>query len=445
MNVNKITIKNIMGIEEVEIEPKQVTVISGKNGDGKTTIIEALKSIFKGGQDATLLRKGEKNGDVVLLLDDGTEIKKRVREKSSEVQVKTEKFGTISRSSDYIKKISNLMSVNPVHFLNCKESERLEYLINSIPMKITEEDKKAIQEGINLDRKIEINSIEDLDEIRKGIYDKRRDHNAIVKDREGSIGSLSESLPDDDGADYQSQLEEVEKELDIMCDELNHKCTEIEGVFNKEVETLERERDIKIDALREEIEKVKADHYEKDKALTKKFNEEDQAIRDEYGKKKSELQVEVERLEQKKEQSRKAKNIREMIEKYKVEKKQNEDQSKFLTGKINEIDQLKVDMLSSLPIPGIEIKDGKIYQDGIEYDRLNTAQKVDIAVDLAKLNVGDLGLMFIDGLELLDEENFKLFVEKHKKDNERLIAEGKNPIQLIVTKVSDDSLKIVSE
>ena len=74
MQVTQIKIQNILGIKELEIKPSSITEITGKNASGKTSVLEALKSVFAGGKDATLLRKGEKSGSVVLLLDDGTEI-----------------------------------------------------------------------------------------------------------------------------------------------------------------------------------------------------------------------------------------------------------------------------------------------------------------------------------------------------------------------------------
>ena len=62
MKVKRLFIRNIMGVAEIEVMPNRVTLISGKNATGKTSIMSAIASIIGGGHDASLLRKGEKTG-----------------------------------------------------------------------------------------------------------------------------------------------------------------------------------------------------------------------------------------------------------------------------------------------------------------------------------------------------------------------------------------------
>ena len=78
MKVNKITISNILGLESYEIKPGQFTAITGANGQGKTSALDAIKAAVGGGHDATLLRNGATEGRIVLELDDGSSIVKRV-------------------------------------------------------------------------------------------------------------------------------------------------------------------------------------------------------------------------------------------------------------------------------------------------------------------------------------------------------------------------------
>jgi len=66
MRVSKPEIKNLLGIEQLEIAPGSVTVISGKNASGKTSVLESIKAALGGGHDGTLLRKGAKEGEIFL-------------------------------------------------------------------------------------------------------------------------------------------------------------------------------------------------------------------------------------------------------------------------------------------------------------------------------------------------------------------------------------------
>lgn len=105
-----------------------------------------------------------------------------------------------------------------------------------------------------------------------------------------------------------------------------------------------------------------------------------------------------------------------------------ERQSESLTA----IDAYKMERLSNLPIPGLTVVDGEIQRDGVPFDRLNTAQQVEVAVEVAKLRAGALGIICVDGLELLDSKTFDAF-------RERALESG---LQLFVSRVSDGQFGI---
>ncbi|CAH1654942.1 Exonuclease SbcC [Hyphomicrobiales bacterium] len=61
MKIHHIRISNILGVDQLEFEAGQFNEISGQNGTGKTSVLEAIKSVTQTGHDATLLRKGAEN------------------------------------------------------------------------------------------------------------------------------------------------------------------------------------------------------------------------------------------------------------------------------------------------------------------------------------------------------------------------------------------------
>ena len=83
MQISHLTIRNILGIDELELSPQGFTQISGPNGTGKTSVLEAIKSALSAGHDATLLRHGAEKGEIVLVLDDGLEVTKTVKPSAS--------------------------------------------------------------------------------------------------------------------------------------------------------------------------------------------------------------------------------------------------------------------------------------------------------------------------------------------------------------------------
>ena len=134
MKVQKIKISNILGITELEFTPEGFNEISGPNGTGKTSVLEAIKSVVAhSGHDATLLRKGADKGEVVLVLDDGTELAKRVTPKSSPLTV-TQGGSKVAKPTDVIRQLTDLLSVNPVDFLRAPKKDRVRVLLETMPL-----------------------------------------------------------------------------------------------------------------------------------------------------------------------------------------------------------------------------------------------------------------------------------------------------------------------
>jgi len=49
MKITRLYISNVLGVEELEIAPGNITTISGKNGAGKSSTLKAVQNILGGG------------------------------------------------------------------------------------------------------------------------------------------------------------------------------------------------------------------------------------------------------------------------------------------------------------------------------------------------------------------------------------------------------------
>jgi len=118
------------------------------------------------------------------------------------------------------------------------------------------------------------------------------------------------------------------------------------------------------------------------------------------------------------------------IKDYEMDYIKYDDRSKLLTLQLDKIAELKSVLLNNIPIPGIEFKEDDILIGGISFDTLNTAKKIQTAVNIALLN--EPPFLIIDGAEALDSQSFDILIsELNKRDT-----------QLIITKVTNDELKI---
>jgi ABC-type branched-subunit amino acid transport system substrate-binding protein len=78
------------------------------------------------------------------------------------------------------------------------------------------------------------------------------------------------------------------------------------------------------------------------------------------------------------------------------------------------------------------VQDGEVFRNGIPFDRLNTAQQIEIAVEVAKLRAGRLGVICVDGMEALDPERYGEF-------SRQVIASG---LQVFVTRATEGPFEV---
>lgn len=450
MKVSKISIKNILGIEELEINPGFITEVSGANGSGKTSCLEAIRCVLSGGHDGTLLRKGAKAGEAVLILEDGTEIRKRVTDDRSEVSVTHPQFGKISKPAAYIKKLADALSLNPVRFLTAPKKERTDLLLQAIPMKVTAADllfvPMAALNGVDLDG----HALEVLGAAGKAVYDLRTGVNRTATDKKATIRQMSETLPPEapegnwndvlTAANEEwrqlhkatrSKLEAIERAMqqvkEAATDESNAHIERVKAELEAAIEKLRAAAQAEIDQTRQ----GRQEACDKAEAEAKAQIAAEEAI---FRPKEAELKERIGHAKAMLEQQAQTAKAREFIAQLSDEAARLEEESARLTEALGKLDSLKGNLLAELPIKGLSVQDGDILIDGIPFDRVNTARKVKVAIQVARLRAVELGLVAVDGLECLDNATFEAFQREAQ-------ASG---LQFVISRVSDSPLTITT-
>lgn len=430
--IAKIRINNILGIDELEFDAGQFNQISGQNGAGKTSVLEAIKAALKGGHDATLLRTGAEKGETVLVLDDGTEIAKRVTAATSTTVVKNADGKRENKPADVVRQLTDLISINPVDFLRATKKERVNVLLESLPIEIDHDRLEQIagkaftEYPVSKGRNEGTHALVLIDSIRTAVFNERTGTNRAVKEKHATINQLAETLPDGEvdapasADDLLAQITEADQKRDA---ELQRIDTKLAGL---RAETEER-----IEALRQQIaaEQTKFADIERlasrQRELTiTQHRDSTQAIRDSL----SAIQA-AQRAAAKHE------TTRQTIAAMRDDANRLQAEADAQTSAIDGLDAYKSELLANLPIKGLTVDGGEIYRDGVQFDRLNTAQQVEIAVEIAKLRAGTLGVICCDGLELLDSDRYAEF-------QQQAINSG---LQLFITRVSDDAFTITTK
>ena len=432
MNIQKIKIANLLGIEDLEFEPGRFTLIEGKNGSGKTSILESIKHALNGGHDAKLLRNGTEKGEIVLILDDGVQLMKTITPNKSDIKLIDKDGNRINKPQTYIDKLIDMLSVNPVQFLTADKKNRVNYLLEAIPMKLTKEHLEKSLNGMSgkVQDDLSGHALEVIGRIYKQFYDERTGLNRALKEKTSTMSQLKESL---------SVTGISKEELSSNIKALENKKGEMESKKSLFVEQAVNIRINKLDEeegwFQEAINKLREEHEDNKRVILEQFETQKSEIQSKFDERYLPLLNELSTLKEQQKQLASQEKTHELIGQFSSECTNLKTESEKLSQALTNLDNLKNSLLKDLPVKGLEIRDGEIYCQDIVFDKLNTAEQVKIAVEVAKLRANELGIICVDGIERLDKETFSEFKLK-------AIESG---LQMIVTRVGDSELNIKTE
>lgn len=436
MKIAHIKISNILGIAELEFTPEGFNEITGPNGTGKTSVLEAIQAVLKTGHDATLLRKGAEKGEAVLVLDDGTELSKTVTADKSTSKVKVDGKAT-SRPAEALKALTDLYSANPIEFLRARKQDRVKVLLETMPLEADTE-KLAEITGIPVTAQPGTHALAVIDAVYKEVYDDRTGTNRAVKEKDNTINQLRLAMPEAPGG-----VEGSEDELIAQVRAADEaKTTELDRISTK-LTGLKAENQKKIDAIRAEAQRQIDEIKAKAAADAEAITTEERRIEGLAGTQREKtiqkhadaiapLNTALNSIKENRGAHAKREQAMQTIQQMETELVDLQGDAARQTKALADLEQYKNDLLASLPIPGVEVKDGEIYRDGVVFDRLNTAQQVWVAIEIAKLRAGNLGVSCVDGIELLDPAAFEEFKKQSLASN----------LQLFVSRVSSEEFAV---
>lgn len=412
MRVNKITIRNIMGVRDYEIEPGAVTEISGKNGKGKSSIMAGILGLISGGHDGKLLTNGEEEGEVVIVLDDNIILKKSITATDSKTSAEVSER-KVKASATYIKELFG-SGFNPAKFLSMDEKERIKEVLKAVPISIPTEQIISMSGEYFPKLDLTAHPLKIIDTLRQTIFEDRTYHNRLATDADTAKSTLEKSLVNV-GTDVKDQI----AELDYQINAIQEKVSAIEKERENAKNELKR-------ALDEQIQILKNGYMQNAEVLGKAYEESTNLEKENLSKAKEEKASLSEKLAL----SEKQEYTRKQVEELKEKEKTNREKSAKLTDMIYKIDSTKKSLTQGMVIAGkaVSIESGVMLFDGLPFDKINTAERVKIAVDLAIMNCGQARFAVVDGAECLDSETLDLLSKKAYEED----------LQLLMFAVSDD-------
>lgn len=471
----KLNIKNMYGIKEYSQGGESVE-LSGENGVGKTSVIDAIKYALTNKSDREyVVRNGENEGEIIVETDTGLRINRKARTNQADYKSVKQNGVEVNSPEAFLRDIFTPLQLNPIEFLSMDKKKQNAIILDMIEYPWTLETIKEwfgeLPDWVSYDQNI----LSILNEIQSenGWYFKHRtDVNRDIRNNKAFIEEIAAELPSGYHAEKweQENLSEIYTELERIRKEnqLIHKAKDVIASRNDKVRAFEAEKEIQsvsvekeFTAREQQIEKDilslknRISELETEKAgLHEKKQDKLEVIQQKYSADVAKFEAEVE--EYRKYENMELRDITELQEKastvekmksyineYKrmlsLQEKVDEltSESSELTRKIELARTLPGTILetATIPIAGLSVKDGIPLINGLPVSNLSEGEKLDLCIDVAIQKPNALQIILIDGVEKLST---KLKEQLYKKCRDR-------GLQFIATRTTDEEEMSVVE
>lgn len=469
MKTTKIKIKNLFGITETELDGRSVE-LTGSNGVGKTSVIDALRYALTNQSDRKIIVKnGEKEGEIIVETDTGLSINRRKRTEQADYKSVKENGREILSPENFLRGLFTPLQLDPVQFTLMTEKEKNRAILDLLEfdwdLNYIKEQFGEIPDWINYEQNI-LQVLNDLQSENGEWFKERQNINRDIRNENAFISDIAKDIP----ADYQAEkwesyelgaaykkLEQI-KELNsrierakLFADNYDSKIRKFEAEKMIEISSEEKAIASERESLLSSIERMKAEikaAEEKLSTLASKLDDKKALAESRYAEKKakldsdmltadeymhkspidcSELQAEITLAEEMKKhlnEYNRMKTMQESVEKltaHSEELTRKIELARTLPGKILET--------AEIPIAGFTVVNGVPLINGLPVTNLSEGEQLLLCVDVTIAKPNNLQIILLDGTEKLSAENRKALYDKCKEKG----------IQFIATRTTDSS------
>lgn len=438
MRINHIKISNLLGIEFLDVDTKgKFTLVSGDNAAGKTSFIEAIRAALGGGNRQELIRVGAEKAEVVLEFDTGEIQTTTIKPDKTTRTIKSGEY-RVPGVQAWISKRLNPNGFNPIAFVQASQEQLAEMLLKIVPVSLEPKqleeavgDPKWLPEGCDNGSAYFMNDPLDLIDMARGeIYRQRTDLNASNKSLRAHAEELEKTIPPDladapDTSEMSDKLKKLRAEAKTKTDAIEREKEQETALAKTQANDDESAARAEFAAKLAAINDRKVSRIE---AANKKNVDEYTLVQKEYTPQIEDLVGQISKYRQISASYAQSRQTIVVIDGTIKKADASEADAKKATEAINRLDDLRSKLLEVLPVKGLEVVDGDVKYQGVPYQTLNTAMKVDIACRLAAACSGELKLICFDGLEALGARMRKQFIDWASESD----------AQFFVTRVVDD-------
>lgn len=431
-----ISISNIYGTREAAFSPGQCTIVTGSNGSGKSSILRGLAIPFTGGTDPARLRIGAEKGHVRIGLDDGSQIEYRIwikktkdgsKGESSEIVEYKNKDGIILPGpAALIAQLGDKLAVDPAKLLACDVTTAAgrkalsQAILDVMPVsfcaadldpviKLTHDNQDQPGEGAARARAVGMMpqpvDLAGLRRARQALEETRRTVGVDQRQASAAVDELRRGIPAEQApGDIQAQLEAAEQEAS-----------------NIRASIMQAQSATKEEANAARLEEERS-HAKQQAAILTAERESLQQIEDDHVGRESAAAVKLVELRQLARSIDQAEGARKQVEILAQTAKAKTKEYDILGRAMEMLDQIKAAKLAESAIPGLTVDDDGIKVDGVPWQSVNTARRVETVVQLCAMRAGKLPFLMIDDAEHMDRVTWDALSEALTKGGFQVVA-----------------------
>lgn len=462
MKTTKIKIKNLFGITETELDGKSIE-ITGTNGSGKTSVIDAIRYGLTNQSDRDyIIKRGESEGEIIIETDTGLYIDRRKRTDKADYKSVKEAGREVPGPESVLRQLFTPLQLDPVAFIGMSKQEQNRIILDLIEfdwdLNWIKEQFGEIPEGVDYQQNI-LQVLNDI-QAENGIYfQNRQDLNRDIRNKRAFIAEIAADIPAKyDAAKWENyDLGDTYRELERIREENNRieRAKAFKDSYDNKLRGLEAEKEIQVaaeekkiaverDGLTSTIERLKAEikaAEEKLGGLDSKLQDKIALAESQYNEKKAkldkdievadkyiameltdctELQDEVDTAERMKKHLNEYRRMKTLEQDVEALKKESEE----LTRKIELARELpgKILETATLPVEGLTVENGIPLIHGLPVSNLSEGEKLNLCVDVALSKPNNLQIILIDGAEKLSDENRDKLYKKCKDKGLQFVA-----------------------
>jgi len=409
--VKRLLISNIKGVRRIEIiDPSDVVVLSGKNGQGKSTVLDSIR--FAVGGKSTIddkpLRNGEELGQIVLETEELI-ISRMFDADGTKLKVKGKEGGNfIQRDLD---KMFNALCVDPLEFTRLSDREQVKIVRLFFP-------------GPKLDAIDVIESKLKEMEVDRTLRGRERDNNKCEEPESETPKPVPTS--------------EIVAQIEVMQDNarlITSADTRLLQARNShQLAIQERDR------MTQEIETFKlklSDHNATVQSLGTQANEADMKHKEllKLPTDTSDLTEQLKDIEFNNEKHNEWAMEHARFLKYQELENSYQEMSTDISQVREDRDALVSDASKELPVPGLRIEDGKVWFNQTPFSQLSSGERLTMSTKIAISADPKLKVLLVKNGESLDPENFELL--------KTLASDSGFQLWVEQVQVDEDSLELV--